>query len=77
LTIDEAPGHPQMQTRDVYATFDGLRHPSPAPRFSRTPSTLSRPAPAPGQNSRDALADWGISSAQVAALEAEGTMAQI
>ena len=77
LTIDEAPVHPQMKTRDVYADFDGLRHPSPAPRFSRTPSTLVRATPAPGQDSREALADWGIPSDQVAALEAEGAMAQI
>jgi alpha-methylacyl-CoA racemase len=77
LTMDEAPAHPQMQTRDVYANFDGLRHPSPAPRFSRTPSTLSRPTPAPGQNSREALADWGIPFEQIGALEAEGALAQI
>ena len=38
LSIDEAPDHPQMRARDVYAAFDGLRHPSPAPRFGRTPS---------------------------------------
>ncbi|WP_154073330.1 hypothetical protein [Bradyrhizobium erythrophlei] len=31
LTIDEAPEHPQMRARDVYANFDGFRHPSPAP----------------------------------------------
>jgi alpha-methylacyl-CoA racemase len=77
LTIDEAPGHPQMQTREVYATFDGLRHPSPAPRFSRTPSALRRPTPAPGRDSRQALADWGIPPDRVAALEAAGAMAQI
>ena len=40
LSIDEAPDHPQMRARDVYAAFDGLRHPSPAPRFDRTPSAL-------------------------------------
>lgn len=77
LTIDEAPEHPQMKVRDVYADFDGLRHPSPAPRFSRTPSILSRATPQPGQNSRQALADWGISLEHVAALEAEGAMAQV
>jgi alpha-methylacyl-CoA racemase len=77
LTIDEAPGHPQMQSRDVYTGFDGLRHPSPAPRFSRTPSTLSRATSAPGQDSRQALADWGIPSDEVTALEAEGAMEQI
>jgi alpha-methylacyl-CoA racemase len=76
LTIDEAPEHPQMQARDVYTMFDGLRHPSPAPRFSRTPSELRRPTSAPGRDSRQALADWGISPDQFAALEAAGAMAQ-
>ena len=76
LTIDEAPEHPQMQARDVYAMFDGLRHPSPAPRFSRTPSELRRPTSAQGQDSRQALADWGVPPDQLAALEAAGAMAQ-
>jgi alpha-methylacyl-CoA racemase len=76
LTIEEAPEHPQMQVREVYAMFDGLRHPSPAPRFSRTPSELRRPTPAPGRDSRQALADWGIPLDQIAALEAAGAMAQ-
>jgi len=76
LTIDEAPEHPQMQARDVYSMFDGLRHPSPAPRFSRTRSELHRPTPAPGRDSRQALADWGVPPDQVAALEAAGAMAQ-
>jgi alpha-methylacyl-CoA racemase len=77
LTIDEAPAHPQMQTREVYASFDELRHPSPAPRFSRTPSELRRPTPAAGQDSRQAFADWGIPAEQVAALEAAGMLVQI
>jgi alpha-methylacyl-CoA racemase len=77
LTIDEAPEHPQMQARDVYTMFDGLQHPSPAPRFSRTPSELCRPSPAPGRDSRQALADWGIPPEQVTALEAAGAMEQV
>ncbi|MBR1295824.1 CaiB/BaiF CoA-transferase family protein [Bradyrhizobium sp. AUGA SZCCT0042] len=77
LTIDEAPQHPQMQSRDVYTAFDGLRHPSPAPRFSRTPSDLRRPTPAAGRDSREALADWGISAAQISELEAAGAMGQV
>jgi alpha-methylacyl-CoA racemase len=77
LTIDEAPQHPQMQTRKVYAMFDGVRHPGPAPRFSRTPSTLGRPSPRPGADSRQALADWGVPPDQIAALEAAAAMAQV
>lgn len=77
LTIDEAPAHPQMSARDVYSMFDGVRHPSPAPRFSRTASELTRPAPRPGADSHDALADWGISAGDRQALVASGAMADL
>ncbi|WP_407146716.1 CaiB/BaiF CoA transferase family protein [Bradyrhizobium sp. ORS 86] len=75
LTIDEAPSHPQMMARNVYAAFDGVRHPSPAPRFSRTPSDLHRTPPTPGRDSRGALADWGIAPDEIDALEAIAAMA--
>jgi len=55
LDIDEAPKHPQMKARNVFTTFDDVLHPSPAPRFSRTPGELRRPAPSAGQHSREAL----------------------
>ena len=76
LSIDEAPEHLQMRTRKVYSAFDGLRHPSPAPRFDRTPATLVRATPRPGQNSREALADWGLAPEEIAALDAGGAMVQ-
>lgn len=76
LSIDEAPDHPQMRARNVYAAFDGLRHPSPAPRFGRTPSTLRRGAPKAGQDTRGALSDWGLSAEEIAALESAGAAAQ-
>ncbi len=76
LSMDEAPEHPQMRARDVYAAFDGLCHPSPAPRFDRTPATLTRATPRSGENSREALSDWGLSAEEIAALEADGAMAQ-
>ncbi|WP_440640851.1 CaiB/BaiF CoA transferase family protein [Bradyrhizobium sp. PUT101] len=75
LTMDEAPSHPQMKTRDVYAMFDGVRHPSPAPRFSRTVSELARPASRHGADGHAALADWGISPGDRQALVAAGAMA--
>jgi alpha-methylacyl-CoA racemase len=77
LSIDEAPEHSQMQARNVYSAFDGLRHPSPAPRFERTPATLNRATPRPGQNSREALSDWGATVEEIAALDARGAMVQI
>jgi alpha-methylacyl-CoA racemase len=76
LSMDEAPEHPQMQARNVYSAFDGLRHPSPAPRFERTPAALNRATPGPGQNSREALSDWGLPAEEIAALVASGAMAQ-
>jgi alpha-methylacyl-CoA racemase len=77
LTIDEAPSHPQMKERNVYGAFDGVRHPSPAPRFSRTRSDLRHSPPAPGRDSRAALADWGLAADEIAALETAGAMAQV
>lgn len=40
----EATEHPHMQAREAYQTLDGVIQPSPAPRFSRTPSQIAEPA---------------------------------
>ena len=74
LDMDEASMHPQMRERGVFTRFDDVLHPSPAPRFSRTPGSLRRPAPAPGQHSASVLADWGVDAATVAALRAAGAL---
>jgi alpha-methylacyl-CoA racemase len=76
LSIDEAPKHPHLQARGAYVAFDEVTHPSPAPRFGQTPSTLRRPAPPPGHDSRSALAEWGLAPRDVEALEATGAMVQ-
>ncbi len=75
LSIDEAPAHPQMRARGTYLGFDEVRHPAPAPRLSRTPGSLRRPAPSAGQHSREVLADWGLPAAAVAALCGLGVVA--
>lgn len=61
LTIDEAPQHPQMSARRTFTAFEGVLHPSPAPRFSATPGALRRGAPEPGQHQGEVLEEWGIS----------------
>jgi alpha-methylacyl-CoA racemase len=76
LTIDEAATHPHMRARKVYTDFDGVRHPSPAPRFDRTPARLRLPAPAAGQHSREVLSEWGLSEADITALETTKAMVQ-
>ncbi len=44
LTFDEAARHPHNAERGVFERVGGVLHPSPAPRFSRTPA---RPPAAP------------------------------
>ena len=76
LSMDEAPMHPHMRARKVHTMLDDVTHPSHAPRFSRTPSAIGRATPTPGRDSREALADWGLSDESVAALEATRAMVQ-
>jgi alpha-methylacyl-CoA racemase len=38
LTFDEAAEHPHNTKREVFQRVDDVLHPSPAPRFSRTPA---------------------------------------
>jgi alpha-methylacyl-CoA racemase len=40
LTMTEAPKHPHMAARQVFVERHGVTQPSPAPRFSRTPSAI-------------------------------------
>jgi len=58
LNYKEAPSHPQNVERKAYFELDGLTQPSPAPRFSRTPSEVrhgSRPA---GGDMESVLEEW-------------------
>ncbi|MFT3821215.1 MAG: CaiB/BaiF CoA-transferase family protein [Rubrivivax sp.] len=68
LGIDEAPQHAQMRAREAYTDFDGVRHPTPAPRLSRTPAALRRGAPAPGQHSEELLREAGFGDEDLSAL---------
>jgi alpha-methylacyl-CoA racemase len=46
LTMSEATQHPHMKAREVFITRHGIPQPAPAPRFSRTPSTVREPVTA-------------------------------
>jgi alpha-methylacyl-CoA racemase len=74
LDIDEAWVHPHMRSRGTFTQFDEVRHPTPAPRFSRTPAALRRPAPAAGQHGAQVLVEWGLDAAQLEALRASGAL---
>jgi len=66
LSMDDAPAHPHMAERNSFVTLDGVLQPAPAPRFSRTPSSVRKPPPKPGQHTEEILADWGVAVEQVA-----------
>jgi alpha-methylacyl-CoA racemase len=75
IPLSEAFTHPHLTARGTFVDRDGITQPAPAPRFSRTGATLTSPPPArAGQDTRDALAAWGI--ADVEGLLASGAAAQ-
>ncbi|GAB3590764.1 CaiB/BaiF CoA-transferase family protein [Angustibacter peucedani] len=60
LPLREAPSHPHLAARGTYVERHGVVQPAPAPRFSRTPATLTSGPSRPGQHSRAALEAWGV-----------------
>jgi alpha-methylacyl-CoA racemase len=56
LSLAEAAGHAQMQARQTYVEHNGLLQAAPAPRFSRTPGTISETTDGAAM-----LARWGLS----------------
>jgi len=60
LPATEAAGHPHMKAREVYVERDGMLQPTPAPRFSRTPATLTTGPSKPGDGTRAVLEAWGV-----------------
>lgn len=74
LTLDEAPHHPHNKARATFIERDGFMQPAPAPRFSRTVSEVKGSAPQIGEHNDSALADWGFSPDDVAALKASGAV---
>ena len=71
LTMAEARAHPANRARGVFVEVAGVAQPAPAPRFSRTPAAIQRPASAPGADTDAVLGDWGFSAVEIAALRDE------
>jgi alpha-methylacyl-CoA racemase len=70
----EAPEHPHNRARGTFVEIDGVVQPAPAPRFSRTPAVVARGPSAAGEDTREALAAWGIPEHDIAALIASGAV---
>ncbi|MBL4808200.1 MAG: CoA transferase [Rhodobacteraceae bacterium] len=73
LTLTEAPQHPHNISRNTYVQLDGYAQPAPAPRFSRTPSTIRHGQHPVGADTENVLREFGFSSADIAALRDNGS----
>jgi alpha-methylacyl-CoA racemase len=65
LSVEEAAAHPHNVERGTFSRVGGVLQANPAPRFSRTPPAIGRPAPFPGQDTHEVLTDWGFSSEDI------------
>jgi alpha-methylacyl-CoA racemase len=70
----EAHEHPHNAARSTFVEVDGVVQPAPAPRFSRTPSAVSRPPSPPGADTDTGLADWGVDIETIAKLREAGAL---
>ena len=68
LTMVEAPAYAANSERSVYAQVEGLTHPSPAPRFSRTPSIIEHGTRSLGADTLSVLRATGMNEASIQAL---------
>ena len=68
LSMGEAPENEHLKEWGTFVYFEGVVQPSPAPRFSRTPSSIQRSAPRPGQDGEVALREWGFEDEDIEAL---------
>jgi alpha-methylacyl-CoA racemase len=75
LTMRQAAQDAHVRARATVVEVDGALQPSPAPRFSATPTALDRPPPVPGQHTDEILWDLGCTSDEIAALRQDGVVA--
>ncbi len=69
LSMSEAAEHPHNKARQTFINLNGVVQPAPAPRFSRTVPEVQGPPPTVGQDTDQALADWGFASDEISALK--------
>ncbi len=75
LSMAEAPEHPHNVARGTFTEVAGITQPRPAPRFSRTDSSIERPPPHAGQHTDEVLADIGFAADELTALRESGAIA--
>ncbi len=75
LSFMDAPAHPANVARKTYIEVEGLTQPAPAPRFSRTPSSVRGAGPNPGQDTDSVLAAMGLGEREISELKQKGAIA--
>jgi len=74
LSLTEAPDHPHLAERRTFVDRDGITQPAPAPRFSRTPASLDRRPPRPGEHTDEVLGELGYDTAAIDELRRAGAV---
>jgi len=75
LNVSEAPHHPHNVARGTFVDYEGVTQPRPAPRFSRTDSTIQRPPAHAGQHTDEVLAELGYATEEISSLREQGAVA--
>ncbi|GAB3278068.1 CaiB/BaiF CoA transferase family protein [Parahaliea aestuarii] len=74
LSFIDAPKHPANVARNTYMELDGVTQPSPAPRFSRTPSEVKHGARSLGEDTDGVLKAMGFGEQELAQLRGSGSI---
>ncbi len=74
LNFIEAQSHPHNIARQTYIQVDDMTQPAPAPRFSRTISTVQHGSRAAGEDTFTVLKDWGFEENEISQLKDTGAL---
>jgi len=73
----EAAEYAANTERSVYTSVEGMTHPSPAPRFDRTPSEIRHATRSLGADTISVLQAAGIAEADIQAMLGSGAAATV
>lgn len=74
LRLDEVDRHPHNAARGTFVDADGVVQPAPAPRFGRTPESIDRPPPVPGEHTDEVLTGHSFAADEIARLRETGAV---